>query len=115
MLHSEHPKTAFFPISDIILLSIYYPIAIYNRKNLSKHMRYMIGITLVFLGPIIGRIGFHIIGLSHFVTQHVFYGIIYLILIGFILYDKKNNDRYQPYLLMLILWILHLIAFNLIF
>jgi len=115
MFHSEHQKAIFFPISDSILLITFYSLAIYNRKNVSKHMRFMIGTALVFLGPIIGRIGFNILRLSHFTTQNVYYGIIYLLLISLILYDKKNNDEYQPYILMLILWVIHLIAFNLIF
>ncbi|MEN8194550.1 MAG: hypothetical protein ABFS12_17150, partial [Bacteroidota bacterium] len=98
--YSEHPKTIFFPIAGSILLIILYSLAIYNKKNVSKHMRFMIGTALVFLGPTIGRIGFLILGLSHFIAQYLYYGTIYLILISLILYDKKNNDKYQPYILM---------------
>jgi hypothetical protein len=115
MYHSDHPKKIFLPLADSIMLILFYLLAIYNKKNVSKHMRFMIGITLVFLGPIIGRIGLLILELSPIVTQNLFYGIIYLILIGLIFYDKKFNGNYQPYILLLGIWITHQVVFNLIF
>ena len=115
MYHSDHPKKIFLPLADSIMLILFYFLAIYNKKNVSKHMRFMIGIILVFLGPIIGRIGLLILELSPIVTQNSFYGIIYLILIGLIFYDKKFNGNYQPYILFLGIWITHQVVFNFIF
>ena len=115
MFYSEHPKAVFLPTSDTIMLILFYSLAIYNRKNVSKHMRFMIGTTLIFLGPTIGRIGPSILGLSHNVTQNMSYGIIYIILIGLILYDRKNNYGYQTYILLFGIWIIHQGVFNLIF
>ena len=63
----------------------------------------------------IGRIGPHIFEWSEIVTQNIQYGIIYLILIGLIFYDKRNKNNYRPYLLILTTWIIHLIIFNMIF
>ena len=115
MYHSDHPKKIFLPLSDSIMLTLFYLLAIYNKKNVSMHMRFMIGIILVFLGPIIGRIGLLILELSPIVTQNSFYGIIYLILIGLIFYDMKFNNNYQPYILFLGIWITHQVVFNFIF
>jgi len=78
-------------------------------------MRYMIGTAIVFLGPTIGRIGPFILELSEKVTQHVQYGLIFLILIGLIFLDRKKGKGFQPYVLILAAWIIHLIVFNLIF
>jgi len=78
-------------------------------------MRYMIGTAIVFLSPTLGRIGPLLLGLSDSVTQNILYGIIYLILIVLIFYDKKNEKKYQPYLLIFSVWIIHQITFNLIF
>ncbi|MCM4153564.1 hypothetical protein DHD05_18370 [Arenibacter sp. N53] len=105
----------FVPISDCIILTLLYSLAIYHRRKMSYHMRYMIGTAIVFLGPTFGRIGALLLGLSERVTQNVQYTIIYLILLGLIGLDKKHHKDFRPYLLMLIIWIVHQIIFNLLF
>ena len=94
ILQSETPEVLFFPLSDCISLLIFYSLAIYRKKNVSYHMRYMIGSALVFLGPTIGRIGPNVLGLSPNVTQHLQYGLIYSILAGLILLDRKKGKKY---------------------
>jgi FtsH-binding integral membrane protein len=115
IINSDNPNILFFPLADSLSLTLFYSLAIYHRKNVSKHMRYMIGTALVFLGPTIGRIGPRILGLSENVTQNSQYGLIYLILIGLIIFDRKHQKNYQPYLIILSIWIIHQITFNLIF
>lgn len=115
LFNSDNPIFLFFPLSDCIALVIFYSLAIYHRKNLSKHMRYMIGTAIVFLSPTLGRIGPLLLGVSDVVNQNVIYGIIYFILIGLIFLDKRNGQKYQPYVLILITWVIHQITFNLIF
>lgn len=115
ILNSDNPDVLFFPLADSLTLTLFYALAIYNKKKISKHMRYMIGAALVFLGPTIGRIGPLILGLSENVTQNAQYGLIYMILIGLILLDRKNNKDYKPYVLILSVWIVHQIIFNLLF
>ena len=46
---SGNAKNIFFPLSDSILLIIFYSLAIYNKKTVAKHMRYMIAMAIVFL------------------------------------------------------------------
>lgn len=112
LAHSDTPAFLFYPLSDSILLITFYTLAIYYRKKTPIHMRYMIGTGLVFLSPTLGRIGPLLLGLSDKVTQNILYGIIYCILIGLILLDRKNGKNYRPYLLILGAWIIHLIVFN---
>jgi len=115
IINSDAPQILFFPLADSVLLILFYSLAIYNRRTVSKHMRYIIGTATVFLGPTIGRIGPHILEWSEHGTQNLQYGIIYLILIGLIFYDKKNKKNYRAYLLILTTWVIHQITFNLIF
>ena len=115
IINSDNSTVLFFPLADSILLTLCYALAIYHRNNVSKHMRYMIGTAIVFLGPTIGRIGPLILGLSQNVTQNAQYGLIYLILIGLILLDRKNGKNFQPYLQILGVWIIHQIVFNVLF
>ena len=113
--NSDAPAILFFPLSDVIMLVLFYSLAIYYKLNTPKHMRYMIGAALVFLDPTLGRIGVFWLGLSDKVNQNVFCMVIYLILIGLIFLDRKNGRNYKPYLLIISLWIFHQITFNLIF
>lgn len=115
ILQSDTQEVIFFPLSDCISLLIFYSLAIYHKRNVSKHMRYMIGSALVFLGPTIGRIGPNLLGLNPDFTQHLQYGVIYSILAGLIFLDRKKGKKYQPYLLILGIWVIHQISFLLIF
>jgi len=78
-------------------------------------MRFMIASAVVFLGPTIGRIGPFIFGWSEILTQNVQYGIIYLILVSLIIYDKMNNKAFKPYLFALICFLIHQIVFYIVF
>lgn len=114
LVNSENPEFLFFPLADCILLIIFYSLAVYHRKNAAKHMRYMIGTAIVFLGPTIGRIGPLILGINESLTQNIQYALVYSILIGLIMLDKSKGKSFMPYLIMMVPWIIHQIAFNLI-
>lgn len=105
----------FQPLRDCILLFIFYGLAIYNRKNISLHMRYMIATALVFLFPTTGRI-FHILfEMPRLVGTSATYLIIYGILISLAIYDKKNQKNYKPYLVTMVCMIASQIIFYVIF
>jgi hypothetical protein len=113
--NSDMPNFLFFPLADSILLTLCYSLAIYYRKNPALHMRYMIGSALVFLGPTIGRIGPLILGIPTSLTQNLLYAIIYLILAGLIYLDYKKGKKFKSYIIIFTTWIIHQIAFNLVF
>ena len=113
--HSEHRENVFYPLADCVLLIVFYSLAIYNKKASSKHMRYMIATAVVFLGPTIGRIGPILLGWSGIFTQNVQYGIIYLILLSLVLYDKTNQKKYTPYLVAIACFVIHQSVFYLVF
>ena len=115
IVNSDNPIVLFFPLADSILLTLFYVLAIFYRKHPPRHMRFIIGTAIVFLGPTIGRIGPMVLGLPEKVTQNAQYGLIYLILFGLIMLDRKNNKKFQPYLLIFVAWAIHQITFNLIF
>ena len=114
-LNSETPNFAFFPVADTLSLILFYGLAIYHRRSAPVHMRYMIGTALVFLGPTIGRIGPLWFGIPDQLNQNILYVIIFLILIGLIILDFRNKARFKPYVVILIVWVIHQISFNLIF
>jgi len=113
--NSANPKNLFFSLADCSLLIIFYSLAVYYKKISSKHMRYMIATTLVFLGPTVGRIGPILLGWSEIVTQNVQYGIIYLILASLLFYDKSNGRKFQPYAIAICFFIVHQIVYHIVF
>ena len=115
ILQTDNPILAYLPISGCTLLILFYSLAIYNRKNTPKHMRYMIGTAIVFLGPTIGRIGPIVFGLHHNTTQNIQYVIIYSILIGLIFLDRKHGNNFKPYIIISVGWVIHQIVYNILF
>jgi len=90
-----------FPLNasfDIILLILFYMLAIKNKKAVAVHMRYMIAIALIFVGPTLGRIIFFLLGLEQLGPWQIPYLFVIAILLGLIFWDKKNGRNYKPYL-----------------
>lgn len=112
ILNSNHPIRAYGTISNGILLILFYSLAVYNRKNTPKHMRYMIGTATAFLGPTLGRIGSYIIGVQPKTSDNAVYIIVYLILIGLIILDRKHGKNFRPYILIFVVWAIRQIVFN---
>lgn len=115
IVRTEDIANLFFPLGDGTLLIIFYTLAIKNRKSSSRHMRYMIALTLVLLGPTVGRIGPGLLGWTDLFTQNVQYAIIFLVLIGLILYDRRNRRKYQPYLVAIPLFVMHQLVYYWVF
>jgi hypothetical protein len=113
--NSANPKNLFFSLADCTLLIIFYSLAVYNKKIVSKHMRYMIAAALVFLGPTVGRIGPILLGWSEMVTQNIQYGITYLILLSLLFYDRTKAKKFQPYVIAICFFIVHQIVYHIVF
>jgi hypothetical protein len=113
--NSDNPKNLFFPLADGSLLIVFYSLAIYYKRISSRHMRYMIATTLVFLGPTVGRIGPILLGWSELVTQNIQYAIIYTILASLLFYDKANGKKYQPYIIIICFFVLHQLIYHIVF
>ncbi|GJQ63733.1 MAG: hypothetical protein SCALA702_27860 [Melioribacteraceae bacterium] len=102
-----------FPLNasfDIVLLILFYALAIKYKNNVAIHMRYMIAIALIFIGPTLGRIIFFLLELEHLGFLHIPYLFVIGILSGLILWDKKNERQYKPFLVALISFTIYLIA-----
>jgi len=92
-------QAVFFPLRDLLLLIIFYGLAIYHKKVTAIHMRYMIATALVFLFPTIGRIAGYMLGVEGIGTTEISYLLIYLIFIGLIYYDTLNETKVRTYLI----------------
>lgn len=102
-----------FPLNasfDIVLLMLFYILAIQYKNDVAKHMRYMIAIALIFVGPTLGRIIFFLLELGHISYLQIPYLLVVVILLSLIFWDKKNKRNYQPYLVALAAFSIYLIA-----
>lgn len=102
-----------FPLNasfDIALLMLFYTLAIKYKNDVAKHMRYMIAIALIFVGPTLGRIIFFLLGLEHLGSLQIPYLAVITILLSLIYWDKRNNRNYKPYLVALTAFSIYLIA-----
>lgn len=95
---------------DILLLLLFYILAIKHKKNIAVHMRYMIAIALIFIGPTLGRIIFILLELENLGALHIPYLMVNGVLLSLIYFDKKNNRNYKPYVVALIAFIVYLLA-----
>lgn len=105
----------FFPVGDAVLLIVFYSLAMYFRKKVYKHMRYVIAGALVFLGPTVGRIGPILLQWSDLKTQNIQYAIIYTILLLLIFFDVRNGKKYQPYIIATAFFALHQLIYYILF
>ncbi|MFY9241415.1 MAG: hypothetical protein WAO74_00155 [Polaribacter sp.] len=95
---------------DILLLLLFYILAIKHKKNIGFHMRYMIAIALIFIGPTLGRIIFILLELESIGFLQIPYLLVIVILLSLIYFDKKNKKNYEPYLVALSAFIIYLLA-----
>ena len=115
VVKTEPLENLFFPVADACLLLTFYLLAIYHRRNIAKHMRYIIAGALMLLGPTVGRIGPILLGWSGLLTQNVEYGIIYSILIGLFIYGAKKLKNNKPYVVAAGMFMLHQLVFYILF
>lgn len=94
----------YLPLTDTLLFSTFYILAIINKHNTAVHMRYIIMTGLVFIDASLIRslaIWFHI---DFFYAALVSISFVDLILITLIFFDKLNGRPYKPFLISLVLF-----------
>ena len=112
---SPFPKALFFSVADLTLLIVFYGLAIYHKKKVQLHMRYMILTAIVFLGPTVGRIGGIWFNQPPLISQGIQYLLIAAILIALIMRDRPDGQRSKPYLTGSVLYVIHAAAFYSVF
>jgi FtsH-binding integral membrane protein len=108
--HNAKPQNVmlFAPTTDAIPFLIYYILAIFNKRDTPKHMRYMIATGIVIGGPGLGRIFMTWMGMDIFAAIGLITLITLLVFVGLIIYDriKKKQFRINPYTIAFIIWLI---------
>lgn len=102
-----------FPLNasfDIGLLILFYFLAIRHKKDVAIHMRYMIAIALIFIGPTLGRIIFFLLDLEHLGSFQIPYLIVIATILALIFWDRKNGRNYKPYIVAIAVFSIYLLS-----
>jgi hypothetical protein len=102
---AQNLSRLFLPFSHMFLFSLFYILAIINKKPSYIHMRYMIVASFVVLAPAIARIDFSWTNLK-FNTLILSYVITDLLIAILIIFDWYNKKTYKPYFIALTLFII---------
>lgn len=95
------------PLFNIALIAIFYVLAIINKNNMGRHMRYMIGTALVFVTPTLGRVTIFWLGFDNLLMVHTVWTAINLLLIILLISDIRNKKDYIAYLVILVGFVLY--------
>ncbi len=101
----------FHSFANVLLLIIFYSLAISNIKTTPRHMRYMIATTLIFIDPTLSRLLSSLFQVSSFYSDLATFLFTDLILLALIIYDLQGRRRFRPYLYALGLFLIYHISF----
>ncbi len=98
----------FAPATDAIPFVILYLLAIMNKKETPKHMRYMIATGVIIGGPGLARIFMTWLSMDVFMAIQILFLIQLLTFISLIVYDKIKKKTFQinPYTYSFIIWLI---------
>jgi hypothetical protein len=97
------------PLAQLILFVAFYLLAVIHKKNTGYHVRYIIGTSLILIGPGLGRFIIAWQGLSFSAGVQFCFLITEMVIVGLILLDIRNKKRYFPYsVLLAIFFICHM-------
>lgn len=98
----------FSPATDAIPFAILYLLAILNKHETPKHMRYMITTGIVIGGPGLGRIFMTWLNMDIFMAIQMVTFITLLAFLALIIYDRVNKKvfRVNPYTIAFFIWLI---------
>jgi hypothetical protein len=107
-------RSIFSDVAQLVLLALFYLLAILNRRNVPVHMRYMIVVALIVAPAGIARVLGYWFDVPRYASGLASNAILDAVLIALILFDRRNRLNYHPYLLALPLFALSHAAFALL-
>jgi len=94
-------------IFDVSGFAVFYLLAIINKRNVAKHMRYMIITALILFLPALARIYAHypIIGI---IPPLLFS---FIIIIGLLIYERFHRKFYKPYTVAFFFFLIFILSY----
>lgn len=104
-------RSIFSDVAQLLLLVVFYLLAILNRRNVPAHMRYMIAVALIVAPAGIARVLGYWFEVPRYASGLASNALLDIVLIALILFDRRNHLNYCPYMLVLPLFVLSHAAF----
>jgi uncharacterized membrane protein len=104
-------RSIFSDVTQLLLLVLFYSLAILNRRNVPVHMRYMIAVALIVAPAGIARVLGYWFEVPRYASGLASNALLDAVLIGLILFDRRNHLNCRPYMLVLPLFVLSHAAF----
>ena len=98
------PRLAFIDLSSVLFFAFAYGAAIYYRRNMALHARFMVCTALPLLPPALSRaLGHYVLapGASFGQALHISYIVSELIVVALLAHDLKTGKLRLPYLILL--------------
>jgi hypothetical protein len=105
LTQSQKIANLYVPFYQIFNFVTLYVLAIYYKKKISYHMRYMIATSLAVYGAALKRFFINFMGISGLNAFLYTFIVTDLILLGLIIYDRRHGKSYQPYIVSLIIFV----------
>jgi uncharacterized membrane protein len=111
----EHAlRSIFSDAAQLVLLVVFYVLAVLNRRNVPVHMRYMIAVALIVAPAGIARVLGYWFYVPRYESGLASNAVLDAVLIALIVFDRRHHLNYRPYLLVLPLFVLSHAAFALL-
>jgi hypothetical protein len=104
LTESQKIATLYVPFYQVVSFVALYFLAIYYKKKVSYHMRYMIATSLAVYGAALKRFFVNFMGISALNAFLYTFIVTDLILLGLIIYDRRHGKSYKPYVVALIIF-----------
>jgi hypothetical protein len=108
---SKRFSSLYVPFYQIIDFIVLYLLAIYYKKKISYHMRYMIATSLAIYGAALKRLLINYMNMGAIDAFFYTFIITDLILLFLIVYDWRNGKSFKPYVVSLLILLLSQLGF----
>ena len=110
----ENLSGYFLGFSHVAILAVFYSLAIYHRKNVQLHARYMISTAMALVTPGISRIFFFYLTSNGIPAPDLFATMVIAsaIPLALIANDKIRGKMYPPFIYLAMAWAINLIGFK---
>ena len=97
MTEKERLADLFLPLSQMVAFTVFYILAMVNRRKTPLHLRYIITCSLVLLAPGLERIPIYWFAQPEQQSTLFAFTITDLALVGLIFYDRKYDRKFNAY------------------
>jgi hypothetical protein len=111
---SDVLENFYFQIIHTILFSVFYILALVNKRNTALHAGYMIATGLIFINPSLKRVFLNGFNCSFTVSETIALLFTDVVIIALLLFAKRKNINYKLYYIILCMFLVYQIPMFLI-